>query len=52
MKTYKTKKDYIKVINKTVKDVTYINYLKASSKYAVVEAYQELVHSQAITEQI
>ena len=50
MKTYKTKKDYIKVINKTVKDNEYINYLKASSKYAVAEAYQELVHAQAITE--
>ena len=50
MKTYKTKKDYIKVINKTVKDNEYINYLKASSKYEVVEAYQELVHAKAITE--
>jgi hypothetical protein len=48
IKVYKTKKDYINEIGKYVNDADYINYLKKSYKFVVVESYQELVHAKVI----
>jgi len=54
IKQFDTKYEYLKAIHDGLKHKTvttkYILYLTRQPKFAVVEAYQELVHSGAIVE--